>query len=444
MLKKLADQWNKRIWLLLLLGPYLAKNLANCTLSTNLVLFIACLVIIEMINAIISQLIKNKFNKEIQVFLIPSIIVLFYYDSLIEFVLYVNGQLFHLAILKARYYIPLFWMMGVYLCQKKRRILTTKSQYINAFLSIYTLVILGTAFIDNSHIPTPASHFISIPSDQNKPVVLIVLDEYASPNELYKYKQDNSLFAFSEKLENSGWIIQPQQKSNHLKTANSLASLFNYNYSTSDKQIPLTFALAQLKQAKLIKELELRGVSIYNYGIFDLGNSPAFTKLYFYEKEAFERNFLKQVLAGSMFRLLYGIENEDQNKHNQFLINHAFQQISETKQMKAFYYVHLLMPHLPFEYAGKQKYITKSTLNSVDNYIPYYQFTNKLVYAELIKPLVNTKAFKVIVTGDHGYRWDRSSINPYLTMTAYYGFTKDQTQQVKSVQDLGILIYASY
>jgi hypothetical protein len=29
-------------------------------------------------------------------------------------------------------------------------------------------------------------------------------------------------------------------------------------------------------------------------------------------------------------------------------------------------------------------------------------------------------------------------------MTAYYGFPKDQTDQVKSVQDLGSLIYASY
>ena len=102
------------------------------------------------------------------------------------------------------------------------------------------------------------------------------------------------------------------------------------------------------------------------------------------------------------------------------------------------------MPHLPFEYYGKQKYVAKSNLNTIQNYIPYYQFTNKLVYAELIKPLVDTQQFKIIVTGDHGYRWDRSAINPYLTMSAYYGFPKSQVDQVKSVQDLGSLIYASY
>jgi len=335
-------------------------------------------------------------------------------------------------------------MIVLLFCQKQSRIISTKSQYINAFLSIYTLIVLGNTFIDNSQIPTPINHFISIPSDQNKPVVLIVLDEYASPSELYKHTQNRSLFAFSKRLENSGWIVHQEQKSKHLKTANSLSSLFNFNYSLSDKEFPLHFALDQLKHAKLIQSLKQRGVSIYNYGIFDLGDKPAFTKLYFYEKESFEQNFLKQVLAGSMLKLLYGPENEDQNKHNQFIIDHAFQQILEAKQKNAFYYVHLLMPHLPFEYAGKQKYIAKSTLNSVDNYIPYYQFTNKLVYAELIKPLVESKAFKVIVTGDHGYRWNRSFINPYLTMTAYYGFPKSQIDRVKSVQDLGSLIYASY
>lgn len=444
MLKELADQWNKRIWLLLLLGPYLAKTLATCPLSTSLILLLVGLVVIEILYSVISQLVKNKFHKEFQALVIPSLLVIFYYDPLIELVQYLNAQLFQLPILKARYYIPVLWIIYLLFCQKLSKIISTKSQYINAFLSIYTLIVLGNTFIDNSQIPTPTNHFISIPSDQNKPVVLIVLDEYASPSELYKHTQDRSLFAFSKRLENSGWIVQQEQKSKHLKTANSLSSLFNFNYTLSDKEFPLHFALDQLKHAKLIQSLKQRGVSIYNYGIFDLGDNQALTKLYFYEKEAFEKNFLKQVLAGSMFKLLYGPENKDQNKHNQFIIDHAFQQISEAKQKNAFYYVHLLMPHLPFEYAGKQKYKAMSTLNSVDNYIPYYQFTNELVYTELIKPLVDTKAFKVIVTGDHGYRWNRSSINPFLTMTAYYGFPKDQTQQVKSVQDLGSLIYASY
>ena len=444
MLKELADQWNKRIWLLLLLGPYLAKTLATCPLSISLILLLGGLVVIEILYSAISRLVKNKFNIELQVLVIPSFLVIFYYDPMIELVHYLNAQLFQLPNLKARYYIPVLWMIVLLFCQKQSRIISTKSQYINVFLSIYTLILLGNTFIDNSQIPTPTNHFISIPSDQNKPVVLIVLDEYASPSELYKHTKDRSLFTFSKRLENSGCIVQQEQKSKHLKTANSLSSLFNFNYTLSDKEFPLHFALEQLRQAKLIQSLKQRGVSIYNYGIFDLGDKPAFTKLYFYEKEAFEQNFMKQVLAGSMLKLLFGPENKDQNTHNQFLIEHAFERISTTKQERAFYYVHLLMPHLPFEYMGKQKYNALSTLNSVNNYIPYYKFTNELVYTELIKPLVDTKAFKVIVTGDHGYRWNRSSINPYLTMTAYYGFPKSQTDRVKSVQDLGSLIYASY
>ena len=444
MLKKVTDHWNKRIWLLLLLGPYLAKTLEPCPLSISLVLFIVGLVVFELIYATIITLVKNRYNTDLSSLFITSLFVLFYYDQLIEFVLYLNVHLFHLSLVKARYYIPLLWIMGVYVCQKQSKNISRFSKFINAFLFINTLVILGSNYFQKNTSLNTQNHFISIPPDRNKPLVLIVLDEYASPTELYKITQDSSLFEFSEKLANSGWIIQLQQKSKHLKTANSLSSLFNFNYSLTDKQILLPFALEQLKQAKLIKALEQRGVQIYNYGIFDLGKSPAFTKLYFYEEEEFERNFLKQVLAGSMFRLLYGPENEDQHKHNQFLIDNAFRQLLKTKQKQSFYYIHLLMPHLPFEYYGKQKYVAKSNLNTIQNYIPYYQFTNKLVYAELIKPLVDTHQFKIIVTGDHGYRWDRSAINPYLTMSAYYGFPKSQVDQVKSVQDLGSLIYASY
>lgn len=444
MLKKVTDHWNKRIWLLLLLGPYLAKTLEPCPLSISFVLFIVGLVVFELIYTTILTLVKNRYNTDLSSLFITSLFVLFYYDQLIEFVLYLNVHLFHLSLVKARYYIPLLWIMGVYVCQKQSKNISRFSKFINAFLLINTGVILGSGYLQNTDFPEPKNHFISIPPDRNKPVVLIVLDEYASPSELYRNTRDISLFEFSEKLTNSGWIIQKQQRSKHLKTANSLSSLFNFNYSLTDKQIPLPFALEQLKHAKLIKVLEQRGVQIYNYGIFDLSKSPAFTKLYFYEKEEFERNFLKQVLAGSMFRLLYGPENEDQHKHNQFLVENAFRQLHKSKQKQSFYYIHLLMPHLPFEYYGKQKYVAKSNLNTIQNYIPYYQFTNKLAYSELIKPLVDTQHFKIIVTGDHGYRWDRSVINPYLTMSAYYGFPKSQVDKVKSVQDLGSLIYASY
>ena len=46
---------------------------------------------------------------------------------------------------------------------------------------------------------------------------------------------------------------------------------------------------------------------------------------------------------------------------------------------------------------------------------------------------------KIIITGDHGFRSD-PQINPYNTFAAFYGFEKNEIDQLKSVQDIGKLI----
>jgi hypothetical protein len=102
------------------------------------------------------------------------------------------------------------------------------------------------------------------------------------------------------------------------------------------------------------------------------------------------------------------------------------------------------MPHAPLSYTGSNSFKPSPYSNKVSNYLDYWHFTNQIVLKKLLNPLIKSQKFKIILTGDHGYRFYPDQINPYLTMTAYYGFPKDQTDKVKSVQDLGSLIYASY
>jgi len=49
----------------------------------------------------------------------------------------------------------------------------------------------------------------------------------------------------------------------------------------------------------------------------------------------------------------------------------------------------------------------------------------------------------VIISGDHGFRGAKA-IDPYQTLTAFYGFDKADVDQVHSVQDIGSLIEGSF
>ena len=281
-------------------------------------------------------------------------------------------------------------------------------------------------------------------SDKSKPVILIVLDEYASPEELIKNQPDSSLFNFNRHLQSSGWQVHSNQYSYNLKTANSLSSLFNYNYKSKDSELNVTESVKSLKESKLILELQKKGIKTYNYGIFDLGDSKAFSKIYFYEEESFKSDFLKQLFANSMLRLLYEPQNNEQLVHNRLLIENGYKNIKGMANSKAFIYLHLLMPHMPFEYKGVKNYTSKSNLNTVENYIAYWKFSNSLVLDKLLQPLAQSNQFKLVITGDHGYRWEKDKVNPHKTITAFYGFENYQTNKIKSVQDLGSLIYSSY
>jgi hypothetical protein len=101
------------------------------------------------------------------------------------------------------------------------------------------------------------------------------------------------------------------------------------------------------------------------------------------------------------------------------------------------------MPHAPLHYEGELNFKLNKSLNSNENYFNYWNFTNHMLLNKLLQPLSQSNKFKIIVTGDHGYRNNPTLINPHKTFTAYYGFDHEQITQIKSVQDLGSLIYAN-
>jgi hypothetical protein len=321
-----------------------------------------------------------------------------------------------------------------------------RAYLINVFLGIFC-----TSLLINSYMPQKnttrkfSSHPLSIKRSHTKPVILLILDEYASPVELARFTKDTQPLQFSKQLQAAGWQVSTSSNSHHKATVNSLASLFNYNINVTDATLEAPTAIRLLRQSKLLADLERKGINCYNGGIFDVGNTRAFSKIYYYEKEDKQPNFIKHLFSKSMFSLFYLLTPDaKQSLHNSSIVEHSADKLNRLAQPNLFVYLHLLMPHAPLHYKGSNSYNPAPYQNKVSSYLDYWHFTNQIVLDKLIRPLVQSQKFKIILTGDHGYRFYPDQINPYLTMTAYYGFPKAQTEQIKSVQDLGSLIYASF
>ena len=96
------------------------------------------------------------------------------------------------------------------------------------------------------------------------------------------------------------------------------------------------------------------------------------------------------------------------------------------------------MPHSPYTYGIELK---TRELNTA-NYLSYWHFTNQKLDS-LLTMLTKENKYRIILTGDHGYRGDKK-INPNNTFGAFYGFDKKSAEAISSVQDLGSLINSYY
>ena len=450
MLKKLQSTFGNSILLSLVVLPYLINSTINIPFSLSFLWLFLSLILIEIGYQKISKFLFEKYKVDISVFVIPTVILLFYYESFILLIKYINGISVKLPIIRAKYYLPLIYILLIIVYYQIKSKQKGRIIIIHSFFFIFSLTLLFTPLIQNYRLEKPTvSHFIPMNNSYIKPVILLILDEYASPIELFKNNPDSLLFQFSKTLTSSGWRVNNNQFSNELYTINSLSSLFNYNLQFPKDCLNVNQAIEVLRVPYLIRDLEKKAVKIHNFGIFDIGDTKAFSKIYFYENEEQNTVFLRQLFIKSMFGLLYDpLPNNRKNRqlyHNKFIVEKGFKRIKKLAGKKVFIYLHLLMPHSPFVYeGGGNNFDLSIQLNSFENYVRYWRFTNSLVQDKLLDSLVRSNAFKIIITGDHGYRGELNKVNPHQTMTAYYGFESSQISKIKSVQDLGSLIYASY
>ena len=431
----------RRFSFLITILPFFTEKLINSE-SLSISIFVILLLLIIIVDFLVYLTISMDKAKLLSSIIIGLILVFFYYSFILTILVKINEYTLNLK-LRAKYILPVTFGITTYFFFINRKIFE-KIFYISNifFLSLCLLKIIDEININmkiksNYHI---GGKNISIKQENKKPVILIITDEYASPIELSKTIKDSTIFNFQNSLLDENWVIKNNMYTRNTSTLNSLNSIFNFNINKNDNQITISNSISNLKESILYDSLENKNIKFYNFGIFDIGATKAKYKIYYNENDLEDiKDFFRKTL---IYSIIYSGKESLQNKLNIENIEYT-DNFLNTIDTNSFIYIHLLMPHLPYEYySSKRSFVSDLNKSKLENYIEYWKYTNQSLTLLLSKITKNNR-FRVILTGDHGLR-DINNINPHYTFTAFYGFEKESIKNINTVQDIGNLIISSY
>jgi len=442
----------KRVSLLYLMLPILTIFYLKITQNDNQILVITKCVILFIVVLIFDYCylgISQKLEKKsiFIIYLLQGLLFLFfYYSYVLDLFVFINEHTIQIRKLRAKYILPEVLLLLIFIQYLFRNNIKSMSYVINVFYCILSIVIVinNSIKIDNVGFK---NHFISLNQQTKvKPTILIITDEYASPLELNKVFKNNSIFDFEKKLKTVNWKIKEYSYSYDTLTINSMASIFNYNYKVSDSKMYVESSKENLKSSLLFDSLQKKNVKFYNYGIFDIGKTKAMSKIYYYENKLSGNRFINTFLSYTILNSFLNNNNITSTKqliHNKKNIENTISELKYIPDNRSFIYIHLLLPHGPYEYHGKMNFDLDYSSNSeLTKYYNYWNFSNQLL-EPLLNSLTKENKYKIILTGDHGFRGDKR-INPHYTFTAFYGFDESSIDSIKSVQDLGSLINSGF
>ena len=437
--------------ILLLAAPYIFSNFYNFynSLFFSWAYFFATLLFLIFLQFLITLLSesKNIISKIIIIIFYISILVILYGGDIVNFINQIQTRLFGIQKIRGR--IQLLFITGLlfylFLFNYLRSI--RFSRFINLFFGLLSVITLLFSIdvkynVANNRLLNNYKEINAV-KNKNKTTILIIVDEYSSPVELSKHSSNDNFSLFGNMLKERGFYVKEKFYSAEISTIHSLGSLFNFNLSSNHSFSKTNIEALienQFTNSTLADSLLKKRVDLVNYGIFDFGKSQPISRAYFYPRNYFEVLMRHSILSaiGFSYHTIseFGASFYLPTKHSQTVF-YKFKE-SSLDSKKAFVYAHLFMPHSPFSFGDE----FKSRPITTDNYISFWNFTNSKVLP-LLDSLISDNKYKVIITGDHGYRSD-SLINPHFTFAAFYGFEDNSLKMVNSVQDLGSLINGQF
>jgi hypothetical protein len=278
--------------------------------------------------------------------------------------------------------------------------------------------------------------------EEKKKILFLVLDEYSSEADLIAFaKPDKMINSLNSYLLTRGFTVIRKIPSLELSTLNSINQLFNQGSELTFKDKSVENVGYELKHAFVVKNLAERGFKFKNFGLFNIGGNKEFYYLYPFPRNNFETLFKNSML----FLIVTNFTFQNLKNFNGFQIYADYNKKVYTESLvylnnskaseKEIIYVHFEMPHPPFYSINEFPHLSIT----LENYIEYWNFCNKKVidYLNSIKDL---DSYKVIITGDHGYRREPRKLDPHITTSAFYNFDSTELSQVAKVQDIGKLL----
>lgn len=439
--------------LIVIVLPYLGLHWSVISQSVYFSNFILALFILLLIpfQIFFAKLFmsRNTLLQILSVGLLSATILFFYGINLVDIYFRWQIKAYHHQVVRNRipftiFFILLF-LLEFFIFSRKRKLFFVQNTFFMVLLavSIATLIFSSPHFKTTDYFKSDFKKEIQPIDSINKPILLIISDEYNSPDGLYRIFKDSSIYNYSKHLKSKGWIVRNSSYSHEISTIHSLSSLFNFNLSTDPNFAEInvnTIGPKKIMQSALNDSLTKKHINIVNFGIFDFGNTQPLTRLYYFPK-----SFLEELLRFTAFPLLssntdgfkaHGIKNNFfiESEHNRIILNSLIDTTQKLKNKLSFFYVHLYMPHAPLVYMPEFSY----RVTELDNYLAFWKFTNSKLQT-LLDPIVAENKFRIILTGDHGYR-KSGKIDPRNSFTAFYGFDQKDVDQLKSVQDIGSLV----
>ena len=273
--------------------------------------------------------------------------------------------------------------------------------------------------------------------DSKKNILLLILDEYSPLSEVRKYASDTvKINLLDNYLKSKGFSVITNRTLKTL-TVNSLNMFFNQKSKLTFRNESSENAHNELRYSSVISNLKGKGYTFKNFGFFTIGNSiPSLAYRNPYRKPDYAKLLNYSILPYIMANLRE--DSTSNGDYNKIVESESLNYLSTLPpNQSTLVYVHFLMPHGPFYWEDEFSYKKRNLIN----YIEFWNFCNvkTIKYLDSIKDLTT---YKIIITGDHGFKFNGRFIDAYLTMSAFYNFNKEEIERISTVQDIGSLLLA--
>ncbi len=460
-LKKGFKKITSSISVTFLTFPYLVHVFLNSDLNYELLLLSFLLILLDYL--VFSNVKKYFFN-----IMISSSIIIFFYCKLIF-----NDTELTLHNLRFREFTLLFSLTSIVVTVFFFRF-EEGEKMLNTFFFVFGLTFLfntntnkyfNQEFILNENKFKFENKLINA-NPSNSPVIFLLFDELSSTNEVFLNTKDSIDLFFDEELKKIGFEVIPDFKSMSTRTKFSMPSIFNFNLHSNspildsleniDENVTIQKSYYWIASNNLLVDsLNKKEIKSTSYGLFPFKKGTVIENFIYWWPSFMDplrifnnSKFLTLFFQSSFLKSLESVLIESTTLD--YFRKSVFDKLKKLcPEDNNFYYFHFYAPHEPYTWVDEYdsgNTLIKSEMTPEINLEEHIKF--RRFFLKKVLPLVTSEKFKtsrIIIVGDHGFRFNKKQVDPKLTNIYLYNYPKEVIKSSDHVvQDLGYLILNSF